>query len=302
VASDGLRNSDGLSIVATLRNDGHGGYQLEKLQAFLRSIVELANRYDVNHEVILVEWNPQSWAKSLADVIKPYMGSHIRIVTVPSDIHNSLAHSDKIEFFQMIGKNVGIRRAKYRWVLSTNPDQIFNDKCFSVIHYLDPEARTFYRAFRTDIDMVYIPEADVDKMLARAKAKCVMVHDGIWKPPLNLHTHACGDFTLMRKDHWDKLRGYPEIELWSIHLDSLGLVYFTSRGFGEQVIGGATTYHPRHLGSWMVSPEMAKTLPCIQLQWLDAASMILLAPGSHIIWNKETWGMSDRDLPEVELC
>src|SRR5262249_37142431 len=36
-----------------------------------------------------------------------------------------------------------------------------------------------------------------------------------------LHTNACGDFTLLSRDAWFRLRGYAELDVFSMHLDSL---------------------------------------------------------------------------------
>src|SRR5262249_16517582 len=45
--------------------------------------------------------------------------------------------------------------------------------------------------------------------------------EGVFRPPL-LHTNACGDFTLMAACHWWDIRGYPEFEIYSFNIDSLG--------------------------------------------------------------------------------
>ena len=48
----------------------------------------------------------------------------VRVITVPHEIHARMAHSDALPLFQMIAKNVGIRRARGKFVLATNiPDQ-----------------------------------------------------------------------------------------------------------------------------------------------------------------------------------
>ncbi len=38
---------------------------------------------------------------------------------------------------------------------------------------------------------------------------------------LHLHTNGCGDFTLMARDHWMDLRGYPEFDMFSMNIDSM---------------------------------------------------------------------------------
>jgi len=49
-----------------------------------------------------------------------------------------IAHGDKLPLFQMIAKNVGIRRARGRFVLVTNIDILFSD---AVIQFMRDELR-----------------------------------------------------------------------------------------------------------------------------------------------------------------
>src|SRR6185503_19507238 len=39
--------------------------------------------------------------------------------------------------------------------------------------------------------------------------------------PGSVHQNACGDFQLMAREHWFALRGYPELEVFSMSLDGL---------------------------------------------------------------------------------
>src|SRR5262249_10127703 len=50
---------------------------------------------------------------------------------------------------------------------------------------------------------------------------------------LRLHTNACGDFTLMSREAWETVRGYPELEMFSMHIDSLLLYQAHWRGVRE---------------------------------------------------------------------
>ena len=52
-------------------------------------------------------------------------------------------------------------------------------------------------------------------------------------PPLWLHLNACGDFTLLHRDAWAKILGYAEFEMFSMHLDSFGMVTAHFSGFHE---------------------------------------------------------------------
>ena len=47
-----------LSLVATARNDDHGGNLRGRMQAFVSGFLEQCKRFNISSELILVEWNP----------------------------------------------------------------------------------------------------------------------------------------------------------------------------------------------------------------------------------------------------
>ena len=62
-----------------------------------------------------------------------------------------------------------------------------------------------------------------------------------------LHYNACGDFTLMAKEDWDAMRGYPELEIFSLHIDSLFLMSAYDSGFRERELKPPQEiYHIEH--------------------------------------------------------
>jgi hypothetical protein len=58
-----------LSVVATSRNDNHGGNMLRRMQIFINGLSEQCRRHQLDAELILVEWNPPSDNPSLAEVL-----------------------------------------------------------------------------------------------------------------------------------------------------------------------------------------------------------------------------------------
>src|SRR3954453_8700966 len=118
-----------LSVVATARNDDHGGNPLYRMQLFVDGLIAQADRFRVPTELVLVEWNPPADRPRLADVLDwPEGAGHcdVRIIEGPHDLHSPLERSDRLPLFQMIGKNVGIRRARGDLVLATNIDILFS--------------------------------------------------------------------------------------------------------------------------------------------------------------------------------
>ena len=62
-----------------------------------------------------------------------------------------------------------------------------------------------------------------------------------------LHTNACGDFTLADREHWFKLRGYPEFDLYSMNIDSIFCYAAHYGGAQEQMLEDPMRiYHIEH--------------------------------------------------------
>jgi hypothetical protein len=156
-----------LSVVATSRNDNHGKNLHYRMQMFVDGFVAQCKKHDLSAELILVEWNPPSDTLPLAQVLQFPQDKgpcSIRIIRVPPEVHETLAHSDRLPLFQMIGKNVGIRRAKGEFILATNIDILFSDQLMQFMkHQLAPDH--LYRVDRLDVPEK-LPSADsFDKTL-----------------------------------------------------------------------------------------------------------------------------------------
>ena len=167
-----------LSVVATTRNDDHGGDALARTQIFLDALAAQCERHALDAELVLVEWNPPADRPGLRDALRwPKPGDHFeaRIVEVPESIHNRLENSDKLPLFQMIAKNVGIRRARGDFVLATNIDLIFSDGLMEFLaeRSLDPEI--VYVTDRYDV-ADDIPEAPIDDQLRWCEQHLVRIH------------------------------------------------------------------------------------------------------------------------------
>jgi hypothetical protein len=57
----------------------------------------------------------------------------VRFIQVPPEIHRKFRHADHLPLYQMIAKNVGIRRARGRFILVTNIDILFSDELVSFL-------------------------------------------------------------------------------------------------------------------------------------------------------------------------
>lgn len=133
--------------------------------------------------------------------------------------------------------------------------------------------------------------------------------DPKFRPFLHLHTNACGDFTLLHRDHWFDLRGYAEFDLYSMNLDSLfcWCAYFA--GIDEVLLRDPMRiYHIEHdMGSgW--TPEgqtrLYGRLAARGVGWLTYPEVLQFAFAmnrvrSTVIFCGENWGLGTDELEEV---
>ncbi len=325
-----------VSIVATTRNDDHGGNQLARTRLFVEGMAEQSSRLAVPVELVLVEWNPPAGRPPMAEAFEWPRSRWFDpvIVTVAPELHGRLAHSKELPLFQMIAKNVGIRRATAPFVLATNIDILFSDELFRAFGDLQP--RTMYRVDRLDV------VADLDRRPLPSPAECralpwVRAHrrdgthypDGrrpawyqaarsrvnrtIWNilhggalPALN--TNACGDFTLTSKEAWEAMRGYPEWPMYSWKLD--GVPVFQAFYAGLEMVDFAPpmlTYHLEHGEGSGWTPEGARRLfgrleaagiPYLSSSRYDRVIREILrdSPRFHA-FNGPDWGLAAEDLP-----
>src|SRR5262249_52340786 len=74
--------------------------------------------------------------------------------------------------------------------------------------------------------------------------------------PANLHTNACGDFTLMARSDWFALRANPEWEIYSLHIDSVMCHAAHNAGVVETMLEDPMrVYHIEHGAGSGWTPE-----------------------------------------------
>jgi hypothetical protein len=168
-----------LSVVATARNDDHGGNPLYRMQLFVNGLIAQCDRYKLPAELVLVEWNPPGDRPRLADVLNwpPNDGwCRVRIIEVPPDLHARLEHADRLPLFQMIAKNVGIRRAHGRFVLATNIDILFSDKLMEFLAAGKLDESRVYRVNRVDVPAEIDITWPIEQQLAFAHDNAIRIN------------------------------------------------------------------------------------------------------------------------------
>ena len=283
-----------LSIVVTSRNDDHGGDLAHRTSLFVHALAEQAGRYGLDGELIFVEWNPPRDQPSLVESLAwpaSFDPLEIRIITVPEEEHRKLANSDVLPIYQMIAKNVGIRRARGDWVLVANPDLFFDNRLIEFLATASLDEDCYYRATRFDVSQSVFPTMGIDRLLSMCRAKVCAQHHT--EGPI--HTNACGDFTLLSKAGWMGLTGYLEYELWSPYIDSVLLYMAYGSGLRQEILPWPI-YHPRHARSWVV--ERSSDLPMLGEDDVRGMKAACTPNNIPFIRNKDGWGLENVALEE----
>jgi len=130
------------------------------------------------------------------------------------------------------------------------------------------------------------------------------------QPVTFLHTNACGDFTLLAREHWFDLRGYPEFDMFSMNIDSVFCYAAHHGGATERVLRDPMRiYHIEHgIGSgW--TPEgqaqlftriRAKGLSCVPYSDVVGWAAQMRRLNCPLVFNHENWGLEDFQLQESQ--
>ncbi len=276
---------------------------------------------------------------------KPKEGDKVslRYIIVPEEIHRQYFHSPYIPLFQMTAKNVGIRRAKGEFILCSNIDLLFNTPLIRELASGRLVHGKFYRANRCDVPKEIPDNSDVDEQLKWCE-KNVLERNGydrhhlnlvgiqqewVYKFPVVSHLlnffagiirprlypdkfpmlwidyMACGDFTLMSKEDWLKIEGYVELDLYSIHIDSMALNACIAAGI-EQILypQELCTYHIHHEDGW-ASMNPLKLLNFLEkrpgLDWnaMYESGKYIIKHKTNYGFNKPDWGFANRKFQEI---
>jgi hypothetical protein len=126
-----------------------------------------------------------------------------------------------------------------------------------------------------------------------------------------LHVNASGDFTLLARDDWFRMRGYAEFPIWPVHVDGLFCYAAHHAGIHETVLRDPLCmFHIEHLSGAGWTPEGEQALhtrvAALRVPVLDFDTDLrgwiqqmrrLNAPA---IFNLENWGLAGVELPERE--
>jgi GT2 family glycosyltransferase len=128
------------------------------------------------------------------------------------------------------------------------------------------------------------------------------------KARVRVHSNACGDFTLLSRTDWERVGGYAELEMFSLHLDSLLLYEAHYTGIRHHVLPGAV-YHLEHSMGFKPDTESLRSLT----ERIDSASIPQVSNDLFMEWvlemyhrrapmrmNEAGWGFPGETLAETD--
>lgn len=246
-----------ISFVVWTRNDDYVDDQLRRQQASLDVLMEQMDHHQLASEIIIVEWNPPADRPSLMAALSIPSSTRsvsVRFITAPPDYHRKYAYWDKRGIHSSVAINVGIRRARGRFVLPRGQDVFYSEALTKFLSETSLSPDCVYRCSRYDVDPGVLDAVTkgAPSFLDVCAENVVLHHDSDWCADLpdvpNLHMGSPGDFLLMSSERWHVIRGFRESsDVCS--LDDDNLVLHAAHGSGaKQVLldDECRVYKPAH--------------------------------------------------------
>jgi hypothetical protein len=231
-----------LSVIGWVRNDGYMDGYAERIRRAIRFLITQLNRHKVPSEIVLVDWNPPSDRPLMADVLGELNDGgyvSVRFIIVDGRYHRPLIGSEFKGMHVLNAANAGLRRARGKFVVPKAIDTFFTESLIAQIARQDLKTNEVYRCDRYDVefDADWLEWSD-EELLERMSAAVMRRHERLVQSPewgmRDLHTNACGDFTLMAASHWHEIRGYQyDPTVLCLDADSIALHAAAAHGVHE---------------------------------------------------------------------
>jgi hypothetical protein len=206
-----------ISVVVTAKNDNYGG------DLKFRANLALNQMINVFDEVIYVDWC--SDGKSLLDELNLNFKKNLKHIRVlKKDLEPLNPSLVEVPMIDVLGRNVGVRRAKGDFILSTNIDIII-----SKIHEKFLSKNMMYISARRDIPR----QLPIDFLKIHTEDSFLdflIMHKNFFKQSLSIENfnsidkwsviENCGDFQLASREVWDSIKGFEESMIYRLYADS----------------------------------------------------------------------------------
>ncbi len=246
-----------VSFVTYGRNDGYTPSYTRRVTRATACLAGELERAGIDSEIVFMEWNPPADRALMLDLLEfPANLQHVTVrgFIVPGKYHQVFAGSREAGFHVGEAANSGIRRARGRFITPKASDSIYSPDVFKMIAKHNLDADTMYRIDRHDVVIAdeAIWDLDDEALFAALAALPSSAHAWIRQSRhwglRELHTNACGDFTLMAAAYWDYMRGHVlDSTVLSLDIDSLAMHAAAALGVNEcRWPDSCRVYKPTH--------------------------------------------------------
>jgi hypothetical protein len=241
-----------ISAVITSRNDNYGGHLNERAIYALNSAI---HTYD---EVIYVDWNSPTY--SLLYDIKDnlQLKGNLKHFVIPPQAASHLTNFDvdAQKCCEVLGRNIGIRRAEGDWIVSTNID---------VIHPKRQEVEDIIK-INGDNTMITLSRREVtwdiikefhggelnyqdwealrDHISTNSEKR--EVYEKIVSGDDYSLINCCGDYQFAPKHIWNDIRGFEEELIHALFSDTNVQKKAAMHGYGLKAIFEPPMFHINH--------------------------------------------------------
>lgn len=232
-----------LSVIGWVRNDGYMEGYAERIRRAIRFLIGQLNRHRIPSEIVLVDWNPPSDRPLMADVLGNLDdGGHVtvRFIMVDERYHRRSIGAEHKGMHVLNAANTGLRRARGRFLVPKAIDTFFTETVLERIARQDLRDDEVYRCDRYDVvfDSDQWLQWSDEQLLKHMAGRVLYRHERLVQSPewgmRDLHTNACGDFTLMAAEHWHEIRGYQyDPTVLCLDADSIALHAVAAHGVRE---------------------------------------------------------------------
>lgn len=280
------------SVCIVSRNDNYGGNLIERSTYCLNSMI------DTFDEVWYVDWNSPEDAGSLLNVIKPNLElkGNLHHIVVTSDIASILTNNDPdaAKCCEVLGRNIGIRRATGDYIVSSNIDIIAPSKVELEKFIKSSDKNTFYTISRRHTDLKAIQELklkfndwrDIRDELVNVSQERHYDEKVVTGDDYSL-INCCGDFQIAHKDIWNSVRGFEEELIYVLYSDTNVQKKAVMHGFDLKAVYSPALFHIDH------GPGGAGFMTGINKK---TNNMNRAVTTQHETWNDDTWGYSNIEI------
>jgi hypothetical protein len=191
-----------ISIITTGRDDNHGVGFLDRLKSSIEHNISLLEKFNIEYEYIIAEWNPiRNYISENENFKEIFKNEKVKNVIALPSVSEKEGLSTSV-FFEYFAKNLGVRHAQYDNLLLINSDIILSEKCFEKMIEVSKNGLSkekFYRArhraqYDNNFNVITIEDCHYPN-----------------NPDASICGYCSGDYLFLHKDVFiDIAKGYDE--------------------------------------------------------------------------------------------